>query len=466
MGFNIFAYITKNLLYVYFICFCAGFSFGYTIGFSSYMGPALIAEGSLNKTNASWFTSLMTIGTIFGILLAAIITERLGRKPGVIVTLLMSVVGWTCLLSHIYLLNIGRFITGLSSGLMITVIPTYLVEISPKDLRGRAGFSSQISICIGILAAYSSGSYISPRYNALPPLILCMLGLCGSFIIPESPRYLLVSNLRTKARVALLWLRGPGQGSFDEEFEDIDLSARTNEGKVKFLSMFTQPILRATLIVGIILMTLQQLTGINVMLFHAVSIYDTIQMQINVSNNVTVVNDVQTHQLNLMNLASKTVVIAIVQCGATVASFFIADRVGRRKLVIFSGIGMSFSLFLMATCTVSAKLYYFSCAFSLYIIMFSVGWGPVPILALSEMLPTRIRIKASMICIIIAWTVSFFLLHFHIKLLAYIGASPYFTMYALFCLLGAYLIYKCLPETLGKSLESIERDLISTSTKI
>ena len=299
------------------------------------------------------------------------------------------------------------------------------------------GAGIQLGITIGIVLAYWLGSIMTWQNLALCSCFFAVLQLSQSMRIPETPRYLLMRDRKQEALQSLAWLRGP-VADIDEECRDIEENLPDKNDKFTLGDLFSQPQLLAPLKVSAGLIVFQQLTGINVVMFYTVSIFNG---------------------AGFVNGEMATIAVGVVQVVFTLIACLLIDKYGRRLLLVVAGCGMAGSCFALGfyyfmADPSAASLALFSVIF--YIIFFSLGWGPIPMLVMSEVFPVNARGAASAVSTACAWTVSYIVTSQFQQLQTVFGPDGSFFIFGGFCVLGTFFVLKMVPETKGKSLEDIE----------
>lgn len=412
------------------------FSFGYVIGYSSPAIPELEKSGLLDHSQSGWFASLMTLGAILGGPVAGWSIEKYGRRATMKFTSLPFFLGW--LLIRIGFLFTGRFLCGIASGSVTVCAPIYIAEVSSSSLRGTLGAGVQLSITVGILAAYTAGTALSWSQMANIGLAAAVLMFAALYLIPETPRWLLMNSKKVEAVLALQQVRHQ-HADCEDECRDIEEGLDVKESFS--WSEFKKTELSRPLIISEIIMIFQQFSGINAVMFYTVSIFK---------------------DAGLDNSEMATVLIGAVQVCGTVVACIMMDRMGRRRLLIIGGSVMSASCFMFG--------WYFHKAANgvtdwgklpvvclvVYIIGFSLGWGPIPMLIMSEIFPSRVRGAASAIAIFTNWSCAFIITKEFIFFQDTLGSATTFWMFAVSCFFSVIYVWKKVPETKGKSLEDIE----------
>ncbi|ODM94060.1 Facilitated trehalose transporter Tret1 [Orchesella cincta] len=208
-----------------------GFSLGNVLGWSSPAIPNLANSGDfpdIQNYQKAWIGSLVTIGALVGACCSGYLIEKIGRKKSLLVVGIPYIIGWfTIALAHqIYMLYVGRFLTGFSVGALSLVAPVYLCEISQSDIRGFLGAIFQVTVTVGILFTFILGSVTSWKLLAATCGIFPLIFTIFSSFLPESPRYLIAKGRSEEALKALSWLRGSDLTNPSKEvLEEIDENA-------------------------------------------------------------------------------------------------------------------------------------------------------------------------------------------------------------------------------------------------
>jgi SP family facilitated glucose transporter-like MFS transporter 8 len=437
--------------------------FGYALGYASPVTTDLQrGKGGgkrevLSSEAMAWFGSIINIGAMIGALVGGKCAEKFGRKTSIMVACLPFAVGWLLVImtaqmihsigSHIiYTLCVGRVLSGLGLGMISVTVPIYIAEMSTATYRGFLGTSNQVAITIGVLLAYVLGIWIKPYYwLAVAAMIVIAVLIVFMLFVPETPRWLLMDGQQKEALKVLQWLRGD-KANIANEFSEIERSLQDQE-EVN-LSEFRHPSLLKPLRICIMLMIFQQFCGINSVLFFASVIFKSAH---------------SSHSLE----PYEPTLIGVVQVIATVIAGFLMDRLGRRVLLIISGslltissigLGVFFKINNLDNNNIhEVRVPWLALlCLGIYITGFSLGFGPIPWLIMSEILPTRVRGTAGGITVVVSSLCSFlitYLFHHFTDSMQYYGT---FWFYGGVSLLGTLYIVTVVPETKGKTLEEIE----------
>ena len=443
----------RNVLLCTF-CACFGaLNVGLTLGYSSPAIPSMISHGVLKVEDASFFGSLVALGAFCGCIIGGWIVEKLGRKQAIIISSVPFIIGYGSLLTanSVLYLYIGRVLTGIGCGIVTVCVPIYIAEIASKSRRGLLGSCMQLFIVIGILISYFLGLQYEWRELAYAVLLPCVVSAVAGFWLPETPRWLLSKNRKLQARQALSFVRGE-HVDVQEELRDI-CDVLDMQEEMTWCEFIHRNELRKPLFVSIVTMFFQQMTGINAVLFYTIDIFKASPAFSKLSHICTVI-------------------VGVVQVCATLVSCMVMDNFGRKKFLMVGGVIMSITLFCfglyyrledMEFVGISA-LVPIACL-NLYIVGFSIGWGPIPMLVMSEIFPTRCRGIAAMICMCFNWFMAFVVTREFITLQDLLGKQHVFYLFSVCCAFSIWFVWKFLPETRGKSLEDIELYFLGSSMK-
>ncbi|KAK3014127.1 hypothetical protein RJ639_007919 [Escallonia herrerae] len=288
--------------------------FGSAVGFSSPAQSGIMDDLGLSLAEYSVFGSILTIGAMIGAVMSGKIADLIGRRGAMGFSQIFCIMGWFAILfSKVsWLLDLGRLSLGYGIGLLSYVVPIYIAEITPKNLRGAFTTVNQLMICCGVSVMYLVGTMISWRTLALIGTIPCLLELLGLFLIPESPRWLAKMGRKEDCESALQRLRGM---NVDITKEAAEIREYTEVLKLlsdsRILDLF-QRAYAHSLIVGVGLMVLQQLGGVNAIAYYASAIFVSAGFSGSVGATAMV----------------------IVQVPMTMLGVLLMDKLGRRPLLM------------------------------------------------------------------------------------------------------------------------------------
>lgn len=452
---------TAYLLLICLVSAMGGLLFGYdwvVIG-----GAKIFYEPFFQLENSAalrgWAMSSALIGCLAGALLSGKWSDRYGRKKMLIMAaflFILSAVG-TGATSDFNWFIIYRIIGGLGIGIASNVSPVYIAEVSPASIRGKLVSLNQLTIVLGILFTQIANWLIGDGFTApdgtltadgiewawrwmfWAELIPAVLFFILAFIIPESPRWLAAFGQEEKARRILV--RIGGDEFAEQTLTDARQATQTKTEEVHWKAL-AKPDVRNVLLIGIVLAIFQQWCGINVIFNYAHEIFSAAGYA---------VSDV------LMNI----VVTGITNVIFTFVAIYTVDKLGRRSLMLIGSAGLTLIYLILGTC------YYFG--FSgwpmlllvvLAIACYAMSLAPVVWVVLSEIFPARIRGMAMALSTFFLWVACFILTYTFPILNETTGASGTFWLYGLICLAGGLFIRIKLPETKGKTLGEIEKELV------
>lgn len=405
-----------------------------------------------------WAMSSALVGCLVGALLSGSWSDRYGRKKMLIVAsalFVASAVG-TGAVDSFFWFNVYRIVGGLGIGIASNVSPVYIAEVSPAAVRGKFVSINQLTIVLGILLAqlanWQIGAYFTSgsetlsetsvewawRWMFWAELVPAGLFFILSFLIPESPRWL--AAVGRKENAGLILTRIAGKDYARQTLAELEQLTGQQEEKVHWRSLL-QPNVRGVLLIGIVLAVFQQWCGINVIFNYAHEIFSAAGYA---------VSDV------LMNI----VVTGITNVIFTFVAIYTVDKWGRRTLMFVGSAGLAFIYFLLGSG------YFWEVSgwpmlllVVLAIACYAMSLAPVVWVVLSEIFPVRIRGMAMALSTFFLWVASFLLTYTFPILNEAVGAAGIFWLYGGICLAGFLFIRAKLPETKGKTLEELEKEL-------
>lgn len=453
-------YRKPYLFLITFVSAMGGLLFGYDWvvigGAKIFYEPFFGIEGS--AAMRGWAMSSALTGCLAGALLAGAWSDRYGRKKMLIMASVLFTVSayGTGVAGHFTGFVIFRILGGFGIGIASNISPIYIAEVSPAPVRGRFVSLNQLTIVLGILAAQlvnrQIGDYYMPDKDVISPesvewawrwmfwagLVPAGLFFILSFIIPESPRWLAVNGKGSVARK--VFARIGGEEYAEKELaaiENLPLTQEKNDWKA-----ILKPNVRKVLLIGIVLAVFQQWCGINVIFNYAHEIFSAAGYA---------VSDV------LMNI----VVTGITNVIFTFVAIFTVDRWGRKALMYAGSAGLAVIYLIMGVCYgLQVSGWPMLLLVVLAIACYAMSLAPVVWVVLSEIFPVRIRGAAMAVSTFFLWTACFILTYTFPLLNEGLGASGTFWVYGGICVAGFLFIRRRLPETKGKSLEEIEKELI------
>ncbi|KEH20433.1 sugar porter (SP) family MFS transporter [Medicago truncatula] len=379
------------------------------------------------------------------------IAEYVGRKGSLMIASIPNIIGWLAIsfAKDSSFLFMGRLLEGFGVGIISYVVPVYIAEIAPENMRGSLGSVNQLSVTIGIMLAYLLGLFANWRVLAILGILPCTVLIPGLFFIPESPRWLAKMGMMEEFETSLQVLRG----------FDTDISVEVHEIKKAVASNGKRATIRFAdlqrkrywfpLSVGIGLLVLQQLSGINGVLFYSTSIFANAGIS---SSNAA------------------TVGLGAIQVIATGVATWLVDKSGRRVLLIISSSLMTASLLVVSIAfylegVVEKDSQYFSIlgiisvvGLVVMVIGFSLGLGPIPWLIMSEILPVNIKGLAGSTATMANWLVAW-IITMTANLLLTWSSGGTFLIYTVVAAFTVVFTSLWVPETKGRTLEEIQFSL-------
>jgi len=403
------------------------------------------------------------VGCIVGAVLSGILSDRFGRKRLLIVSgalFTVSAVG-TALAWDFSWFNLFRWLGGVGIGLASNLSPMYIAEISPAEMRGRFVSINQLTIVIGILAAQivnwliaqpvpegatleairdSWNGQVGWRWMFGAETVPAFLFFLLMWLMPESPRWLVKYGRADEARRTLA--RVGGEAYAEAEVADIQATlARTEIARVHYRDLLEPRLLRL-LALGVFLAVFQQWCGINVIFNYAQEVFAAAGYG---------VSDI------LFNI----VITGVVNLVFTFVAIYTVDRWGRRALMLVGAGGLALIYAVLGT-----GYYLESRGVHMLILVvsaiacYAMTLAPVTWVLIAEIFPNRIRGAAVAVAVVALWIGCTALTFTFPFLRAALGAHGAFWLYGTICVLGFAVILTRLPETKGKSLEQIERELV------
>lgn len=450
-----------NLKYVWGISLVAalgGLMFGYDWVVISGAEPFYKRFFALaSAAEEGWAMGSALIGCLLGAVLSGGLSDKFGRKRLLILSAVVFVVSsiGTGLAGSFVSFNVWRMAGGIAIGLASNLSPMYIAEVAPAAVRGRLVSMNQFTIVIGILLAQAvnygivqlapgadpdawniaSGWRWMFGVTAVPACLFFVL----MFFVPESPRWLVKNGQSAAGRAVLARIGGDAFAA--RELASIESTLVGEIEKVHFRELL-QPRMFAILVIGVTLAVLQQWCGINVIFYYAASLF-------------------RDAGYNLADALLNIVIIGAVNLAFTVLAVWSVDRVGRRILMLVGFAGLTLTHLLIGAGFHTGQGGLFLLVLTLAAIgCYGLTLAPVTWVVLSEIFPNRIRGAAMSVSVFSLWAACFILTFSFPMLRESLGTAYTFWVYAAICLAGFFYTWSRLPETKGKTLEQIERELV------
>ena len=399
-------------------------------------------------------TSSALIGCIIGGAISGVLSSRFGRKRSLMLAAFLFFIsalgsGYPETLFFtqgepsmglLMVFNVYRVIGGIGVGLASAISPVYIGEIAPANIRGRLVSINQFAIIFGMLVVYfvnwgiANGqsiewiNAIGWRYMFLSEAIPAALFGILLFFVPETPRYLSLTNRHDEALKVLTKINGAEVAK--GILADIRNTVEHHSGKLWSYG-------KLVIIIGILLSVFQQFVGINVALYYAPRIFESMGAAKDASMMQTVV-------MGLVNVVFTLIAIATV------------DKLGRKPLLIIGSIGMAVGMFAISALSFFNIIGIATLVFIIiYTASFMMSWGPICWVLISEIFPNKIRGRAVAIAVAAQWTANYFISSTYPAMMEFSGGVTY-GFYGLMAVLSALFVWKMVPETKGKTLEEME----------
>lgn len=446
-----------NKRFTYFICFVSamgGLLFGYdwvVIG-----GAKIFYEQYFdivgNPAMQGLAMSIALAGCLVGALTSGMLADRLGRKSLLLISafIFATTAYGTGAFDSFTPFLIIRFLGGIAIGIASGLSPMYIAEVAPSSVRGKLVSLNQLTIVVGILSAQIVNWLLvsdDTAWNierawrwmfwaaAFPACAFLLLAI----FIPESPRWLAMKGRNEKALATLTQIGGKEYAASEmRAFEQAE-AEKQSQGGLKVL--FSKPY-RLVLTIGIIIAMFQQWCGTNVIFNYAQEIFQSAGYDV----DNTFINIVVTGIANLI---------------FTFVAIYTVDRLGRRALMLIGAGGLAGIYAILGLC------YYIEMSGILMVSLvvlaiacYAMSLGPVTWVLISEIFPNRVRAVAVATATFALWVASCTLTYTFPFLNTFLGTSGTFWIYACICLAGFLFFLKKLPETKGKSLEELEKELL------
>lgn len=443
-----------SIFFIFFFGALGGLLFGFDTGIISGASPLIENNFNLGIEQTGFITSSVLIGSSIGALSIGTLSDHFGRKRLLLISSILFLLGSGLSMAAVGFVSmvIARIILGFAVGSASALTPAYLAELADAPHRGSLGTMFQLMITAGILLAYVSNlgflhhnllGIRDWRWMLGSALIPAVILFIGSLILPESPRYLVESGKINEARDVLHELRKNTHEDPDKELSDIQKIADQPKGGLKELTTFARP----AVIVAILLMLLQQLVGINSVIYFLPQVF------------------IKGFGFAESNAIWISVGIGVVNFVCTILAYLVMDKFNRRTILLFGSIVMAISIGILSvlnfTLSVQNAAIPTMILIAIYIFGFSVSWGPICWLMLGEIFPLNVRGVGNSIGSAANWIGNFIVSQFFLVLLSMfhnnIGGP--FAVFTFFAILSIFFVIYMVPETRGKTLENIEMEM-------
>jgi SP family galactose:H+ symporter-like MFS transporter len=434
----------------------AGFLFGFDEGVIAGALAPLKQDFTISATAEGMMTAAVPLGALVGAFAAGFLTGPFGRRGVLLLAAILFVGGalWAALAGDVLDLTLARLLLGLAIGSAAMTAPLYIAECAPADRRGTLVAVYQLAITLGILGAYFIDDVVilltpedpsdSWRWMFAAGIVPALALGVGMAMLTDTPRWLMQKGRREEARrvAARLAEVPPDDPAIEEELSDIE--ARLREERRGDGASLMSPMVRPALIVAMGLFLLQQLSGINAVIYFAPTVFG--------------LTGFDTHAGAML----ATVGIGVVNVAMTVVGMIIIDRIGRRSLLVigFLGTAVSLAAIAVAASSGSGDLGWVALiGLVVYIAAFAISIGPLPWIMMAEVFPLSVRGPGMGLASVANWGFNALVVFSFPVLLQAVGLSVVFGLFAIVCALGVFFTLRFVPETRGASLEDIEAHL-------
>nr|CAD7449478.1 unnamed protein product [Timema bartmani] len=458
----------------------------------------------VTNEQGNWLTSLPYLGAVVGSLFSGDLADCFGRRPFLLGCSIPYLLGWLLIAftedcgspdsKHLVLSSvphftstsrdsnirssrvltpsipvmlIARFISGLAVGATTTVTPMYIEEIADDHIRGALGVYVDLLLIVGTLCSYIAVAYLSYFWVAVYSASLPLLFLVTFYFMPESPIYLLYKGHKEDAEKALKWLRGSVQGQDDKDIQEDILGLEKLLGEYSVIDTssiltrilripcflkgvcwsnvrVTSPAGKATFIVTG-LMFFQQVCGLDTVITFSVCLLQSSRWRIVYSQYICYV------------------IVTVIQILAVIVSCAVVDRIGRKILLGVSSSSMAVCLAVLSLNSHLNKTSYYSWVLvlvaSIYIVAYSVGFGPLPWVLAAEIPPTDEKESIESTANVVSWVLSFIVNQFINNVIGNFGGVVSYGVFGALCVSATVFVAMVVPETKRKPREQIESEL-------
>ncbi|RLN46097.1 hypothetical protein BBJ29_006204 [Phytophthora kernoviae] len=426
------------------------FQYGYNTAVTGSVNPDVVFPG---HSGMLWATcvSAFAVGGPIGSIGGGQLSAKIGRKRTMLANSCLFVVSGAvmALAIDIYMLIVGRFLVGIASGTATVIVPLYLGELAPPNLRGSLGTTYQVAMVLGILGtdvmafgfAGESQGFTHPGWR----LMFGFAGVLGALqivltpLLAESPRWLLNNGNPKDAEATLRRLR-----QSKDVLEEIGSIAAANDNESGDIpgvwEVLCDSSIRLPLIVAVVLQCAQQLSGINAVMFYASSFFQN---------------------AGLENPLVGITLVYVVNVLATVVALMLMDSVGRRPLLLWSVVGMLLSsgVLTLGLMNLLPLANFLSVGGVMsFVWFFEIGLGPIPWLIAAEMFPAKSRTTATSIATMVNW-LGLFVVGIVFPTMQSVLDDYIFIPFAFLLVLTLGFSLKYVPETKGKTLDEIQEEM-------
>jgi SP family sugar:H+ symporter-like MFS transporter len=440
-----------------------GLLFGYDSGAVNGTQAGLQAQFNLDANGLGFTVGSLLIGCAVGAFFAGRLADLIGRRTVMIISALLFLFGALIQgVTDVHAVFVAaRFAGGMAVGAASVLSPLYISEVAPAKIRGRMSTVQQVMIISGLTAAFlvnyflaqNAGSSLGEiagttawRWMYLAQAAPAAVFLLALFLIPESPRYLVMKGEDDAARAVLTKLFGAEAA--ERKVGEIRASF-SKDHRPSFKDVTGKAVFRPIVWAGLVLATFQQFVGINIIFYYG----ETLWRLAGVSEEVAL---------------ERNILSGAVSIGAVLLALAVIDKIGRKPLLLIGSVGMAVTLGAMtwafsgagadsagnltlgATAGLTALV-----AANLYVIFFNFSWGPVMWVMLGEMFPNQMRGSALAICGLAQWGANYLVVQSFPGMAEGIGLVGTYALYTVAAVISIFLVRSFIQETKGKELEEM-----------
>lgn len=438
--------VMRRVLPAVLVASLAAFSFGYHLGI---VNPALehlaLDLGIANNVQLKGLVvSMVLVGATVGSLVAGKLADTFGRKKTLMAIAAPLALGsFLCSCApNVQTMLVGRLLCGLGIGASSNLVPMYIAEISPEKTRGVLGSLNQLAICSGILLAVVAGLPLASDPTHWHAMFLYAVAPAAAqfffmSVVPESPSWLRRRGMITEAQSAETALWGAPNAAHES-------AAADDKGeKDAALLELVSPTNRKQITIGTTLFFLQQMTGINAVIYFSTAMF---------------------HAAGVQNAVAASIAVCAINLCGTLISGQALDRMGRVPLLTLSFVGMGFSCLVIAAAMHSQATWPLAGPVAVagtlaYMVCFGLGAGPIPGLLSSEIFSPRIRGAAMSACFVTHWVFNFVIGQTFLPVVQAVGGPAVFLGFAAMCLVSVAFVQTQVLETKGKTLDTIQKEM-------
>ncbi|XP_050554109.1 facilitated trehalose transporter Tret1 [Spodoptera frugiperda] len=437
---------------------CTGMSMGWT----SPVLPQLqrLASSPLPAVptlqQESWVASLLVLGGLLGPLITVPLSRLVGRRWIIMGSNIPLLLGWLLagVATNLATLYVARLMWGCATGMMFATVPIYIGEIAEDKIRGALSAFFLLFINVGFLLAYAIGPFTSYWGLTATGGILSLLYVPCTWYIPETPFYLVYKGKMEEASSTLQSLRGTSKEAVQAELDGLQtVVTREYKEPPKIKDLWATRGNVKALGICVFLAMLLQLSGIDVLLFYMEELLSKVGTNLSPSDG--------------------TIIMGVVQVVTSCITPLVVDRLGRKLLMWTTSLGLTIFLTLIGVYALLDSYYKYDMShiaflpllcLIVYMILFTLGVGPVPWILVAEMFPVKTKCLAGGICSFMCWLAGFVWTRFFRDVAASYGIYTAFWILAVCCGIGFIFSATLLPETKGKTFDEIQ-DMLNNNNK-